>query len=193
MLGRMRLREWLAAVALVQLAACSDDEETKGSTPEGVGEPCILDTEEDPTFSGFSLLETSVGDTTADVCKSGVCLANHFQGRVSCPYGQTATQAASDPACFVPGSNEPITVPVDPQVTERPPATTVTCSCQCGGLPDGENCECPTGTVCASLSSGSPRTHCMIERAIFDPTDPPPIACDESRMNCGDPRPYPPP
>ena len=189
----MRQREWLVAVALATLLfACSDDEETKKSTPGAVGDPCILDIEEEPDFSGFPIGMTYAGRTTPEVCESEVCFANHFQGRVSCPYGQTEEQAASDPACFLPGSNEPVTVPVDPQLLARSPAMAMTCSCQCGAPPEG--CECPTGTVCASLSSEfTLPMYCMIEGAVYDPTQPPsPDVCDESSMNCGDARPYPP-
>jgi hypothetical protein len=182
------------------LTACSgeSDGDTSESQYEDIGVPCILEDESQPDFSGSSQREMYAGGTTLDECDSGVCLANHFQGRVSCPYGQTTEQAASDPTCFVPGANEPVTVAVDPQLLSRPAATTMTCSCQCGGPGAGPFCNCPSGTVCETTLpiTGDPNApmYCVVERSVWDPTAPPsPEVCIESDSNCGDPRPYPPP
>jgi hypothetical protein len=192
--------EWVVALGFLRsLAACSGEtsDDATGKEPGGIGRPCLLVEESRTDFYGFSDQEIYAAGTTSDVCESELCLVNHFQGRVSCPYGQSAEQAASDPACFVPGSDEPIAVPVDPQIVARPPASTVTCSCQCGGLTDGSLCDCPKGTVCASalpLTGGEdvPR-YCMVEGFTYDPTQPPsPEVCIESSANCGDARPYPP-
>jgi hypothetical protein len=63
------------------------------------------------TFNGFQASEVNL-ESNSPACRAGTCLLNHFQGRVTCPYGQSAEQAASDPRCFVPGTEEAITVPV---------------------------------------------------------------------------------
>jgi hypothetical protein len=71
--------------------------------------------ENDPTFQGFSSESVSVESNNA-ACP-GVCLVNHFQGRVTCPYGQTApgvgpqgpagspaAAASSEWGCGLPGA-----------------------------------------------------------------------------------------
>ena len=93
---------------------------------------------------------------------------NHFQGRVSCPYGNAASSVnarkipvESPPDCYIPGSNDkiednttnpPTPVAVDPQVYKRQAADSVYCSCRCDG-PDAKAryCECPSGFSCVKL------------------------------------------
>jgi hypothetical protein len=84
-------------------------------SPGATGSPCIPDDEYDPTFQAFSVLDVST-ETKDTACSTGLCLVNHFQGRVTCPYGQTApgmgpegpagspaaTEKSSD-GCVVPG------------------------------------------------------------------------------------------
>jgi hypothetical protein len=60
-----------------------------GCGATGVGDPCTPDEEYDPTFQGFSVNDVSV-ESKSYVCLSRLCLVNHFQGRVTCPYGQSA-------------------------------------------------------------------------------------------------------
>ena len=185
------------------LAACSgEDGETKGSNepkPGSVGAPCIEDDEWNDVFSGFAVSEINIA-TLSTRCDSQTCIANHFQGRVSCPYGQTEAEAMSDPQCFVPESDAPITVPVEPQRLDRPAAKTVTCSCRCGGPGAGPFCTCPSGTVCDDLVEdfGVPRPitgmYCIPTGTIYDSTlTLEPEFCDATAMNCGDPRPDLPP
>ena len=188
--------------AMLVLAACSgEDGETKGSNepkPGSVGAPCIEDDEWNDAFNGFAVSEINIA-TLSTRCDSQMCIANHFQGRVSCPYGQTEAQTMNDPRCFVPESDAPITVIVNPQRIDRPAAKTVTCSCRCAG-PVGPFCECPSGTVCDDLVEdfGAPRPmppmYCVPIGAVYDSTLPiQPEFCDATALNCGDPRPYPPP
>ena len=100
--------------------------------------------ESKPGFSGFGLEEVSVeGENPA--CGRGVCLINHFQGGVSCPYGQSDP---SDPRCFLPNSEQPVTLPVEPQKADRRGELAVTCSCRCDGPDDGPFCLCPRDTKC---------------------------------------------
>src|SRR5688500_11472615 len=75
-----------------------------GYEPGGVGEPCSPEDEYQPAFSGFGVTEVNV-ESRSYSCETRVCLVNHFQGRVSCPYGQTAEEvAAGNFKCKIPGS-----------------------------------------------------------------------------------------
>jgi len=62
----------------------------QGCSQTGVGDPCTPEQEYDPTFLGFAAGEVNVESKSFD-CQTRLCLANHFQGRVTCPYGQTKT------------------------------------------------------------------------------------------------------
>ncbi len=68
----------VAAVVVVSGTGCS---------ATGVGDPCIPEQEYDPTFPGFDYHEVNV-ESKSFQCETRLCLVNHFQGRVSCPYGQ---------------------------------------------------------------------------------------------------------
>ena len=74
---------------LLTFAGCLSDVEVFGKTNAElvahVGEPCVLQEENDPTFSGTRLGETIIEEP--DTCGTGVCLAWRFQGRASCPEG----------------------------------------------------------------------------------------------------------
>jgi hypothetical protein len=89
-----------------------------GCKATGVGDPCTPEQEYDPTFNGFDEAEVNV-ESKSFQCQTRLCLVNHFQGRVSCPYGQDAQgNPPKDPsgklfndshgnpiaACGVPGS-----------------------------------------------------------------------------------------
>ena len=65
---------------------------TGGCNSTGVGDPCIPDEEYDPTFQAFSLDDVNV-ESKSYVCLTRLCLVNHFQGRVTCPYGQATSGA----------------------------------------------------------------------------------------------------
>jgi hypothetical protein len=130
-------------------------------SPGGLGDPCLPESEYYPLMNGFALGEVYV-ETRSFQCESRVCLVNHFQGRVSCPYGQTQadlTKPGNAPErCRVPGTtgddpSEQVRLPVAAWNTARPPATAVYCSCRCHG-PDAEAdyCECPSGFVCEPLT-----------------------------------------
>jgi hypothetical protein len=64
----------------------------QGCSQTGVGDPCVPEAEYSQTFSGFDPGEVNV-ESKSFQCQTRLCLANHFQGRVSCPYGQTSTGA----------------------------------------------------------------------------------------------------
>lgn len=134
-LGSVELLRSVAAVLL--LGACED---------EGVGDPCIPELEYETEFGGFSRDEVGV-ESRSFQCETRLCLVNKFQGRVSCPYGQTELGN-----CKVPDGNADVAVLVSPQLVQRPPEDTVYCSCRCDGPEaDGPYCECPGGFTCADL------------------------------------------
>jgi hypothetical protein len=164
-----------------------------------VGAPCVPSDEYRPTFNDYALAEVVLDDQSR-ACDSGICLVNHFQGRVSCPYGQTQDELA-EPQCFLPASNTPVTVAVDPQRVARQAAQAVTCSCRCDGPGDGPFCTCPRGMECAPViqALGFPNddvvagSYCIPSGAAYDPQAPiPPATCGASppAQDCGDPRPF---
>lgn len=118
--------------------------------PAKLGETCIVTDEYKPNWTGFGAWNVSV-ETQTGACESEVCLLNHFQGRASCPYGQSEEEAAEFPHCFLPGTAEPVTVTVPPQLLERREATASICSCRCDGPGDGPFCECPESMECKPL------------------------------------------
>jgi len=126
--------------------------------PGGVGDPCTPEDEYNQTFPGYQATEVNV-ESKSFQCETRVCLVNHFQGRVSCKYGQAsppATQPATgmpSTACHVPGdANLNIVAQVSPQLKTRQADAAVYCSCRCDG-PDSNAryCKCPSGYACEHL------------------------------------------
>jgi hypothetical protein len=111
----------LAAVAFVSVVSGTGCQNT------GVGDPCIPEAEYAADFLGFDQTEVNV-ESKSFQCQTRLCLVNHFQGRVSCPYGQNtnANGSATDTTpqsfqcngqgapntqhspCCVPGVDEPV-------------------------------------------------------------------------------------
>jgi hypothetical protein len=161
------------AMLVLSGPACSSSPSNASSTDGGpaapasdIGVACNPRQELDPTFLGFAEGEVNI-ETPSPSCASGTCLTNHFRGRVSCPYGQSATgqppQGGS--ACATPTSGAPVTgvsgdtahgARVEPQCADRTAAKTVYCSCRCanelGKTDDGAvYCACPDGFACEQL------------------------------------------
>jgi hypothetical protein len=162
--------------------------------PSGaIGDPCVPDDELSSDFSGFRVGEVSLYTESAS-CDSKVCLVNHFQGRVSCPYGQTEGEGG----CFLPYSDTPVGVSVEPQLVERRAAEAVTCSCRCAGPGDGPFCSCPSGTECRHVidAIGLPGSdewagsYCIPEGAEYDAPLVGSQVCDAASQSCGDARPF---
>lgn len=162
-------------------------------TPAKLGETCVVGSEFDPTFSGFFVGDAST-ETQSPACESGVCLVNHLQGRASCPYGQSEDQAASAPACFVPGSGAPVTAAVPPQLVARRETTASICSCRCDGPGDGPFCACPESMECVPLFgdiglegqvdiAGS---YCVPKGSEFDVVQQAGEVCTPALGNCGE-------
>ncbi len=123
--------------------------------PGGVGDPCTPEDEYNDNFPGYAAKEVNV-ESKSFQCETRVCLVNHFQGRVSCKYGQATAGVKGVPGssnCTVPGAPSlPITTVVEPQLDKRQADTAVYCSCRCDG--DDKNaryCKCPSGYACDHL------------------------------------------
>jgi hypothetical protein len=130
-----------------------------GCASTGIGDPCTPEQEYRPDFVGFNVNEVSV-ESKSFQCQTRLCLVNHFQGRVSCPYGQKADGSATGMAgnasctdangvnagCCTPGVIQAVTTPLDasgmpvdtimkktvpPQCTLRTSDKAVYCSCRC--------------------------------------------------------------
>jgi hypothetical protein len=79
---------------------------------------------------------------------SNVCLVHDFRGRATCPGGQAA---GDDGACST-TQGEPVVVPVQAQLPDRPAEVGMVCSCRCDGPnPDASYCLCPDGMRCEEL------------------------------------------
>lgn len=146
-----------------------------GCADQGVGDPCTPEQEYDPSFLGFDEKEVNV-ESKSFQCRTRVCLVNHFRGRVSCQYGQSADGVkpeGSDAACSIPGTTTPVTgltnasaadsfrdprkkALVEAQCVDRKADDAVYCSCRCadinGNKPsDQAFCDCPDGFACSPL------------------------------------------
>ncbi|MGC4063349.1 MAG: hypothetical protein QM784_01580 [Polyangiaceae bacterium] len=132
-----------------------------GCTPGGVGDPCIPEDEYGADFPGYGVEEVNV-EAMSFQCETRLCLVNHFQGRVTCPYGQVVTnedgsqlpaESVQNP-CYLPdGNGHPVATDVSPQLLDRRAKDAVYCSCRCDG-PDknARYCECPSGYRCTLLN-----------------------------------------
>lgn len=195
----------LAILTLGAAPACSTE---TGASAQGTGDPCLPSQERDVTFSGFEEREVNI-EIAAPACATGVCLVNHFRGRVSCPYGQAADGAPPPGAspCVAPGKNAQVTgdtsnpargARVSPQCLDRSADKTVYCSCRCandqGRTDDGSSyCACPTGFECSPLVTSigaSTRdiagSYCIKRGTAYDKNTACSMGdCDPTRMSCG--------
>lgn len=168
---------------------------TLGCESGGVGDPCIPNDEFYDTFPSFALGEVNI-ESRSFQCETRVCLVNKFQGRVSCPYGTNGTNpdpdspptVTHDRPCVVPGFDAYVSVPVEPQLLERPPEVSVYCSCRCGGDdPNARYCECPSGFECIELvqsqsaqntaQEGLAGSYCVRQGSDVDPITVSPREC----------------
>jgi hypothetical protein len=147
---------------------------TGGCTSTGVGDPCVPEAEYSQEFLGFDKAEVNI-ESKSFQCETRLCLANHFQGRVTCPYGQASTGSAagttaydgSHQACQTPigqpvNGVDPTTNTVDeppettgqpgavlPNCTDRTAANAVYCSCRCANV-DGQTNDGANYCTCPS-------------------------------------------
>ena len=154
--------------------------------PGGVGDPCTPEDEYHTDFSGYNAKEVNV-ESKSFQCETRVCLVNHFQGRVSCKYGQAApAMDGTGAVCHVPGDpNKKITVKVDPQLVERQADRAVYCSCRCDGEDkNARYCTCPSGYACThlvdNLNIGGAQlagSYCVRDGTVYEPGSPPTTPC----------------
>ena len=115
---------------------------TLGCDPGGVGDPCVPEDEYQQGFNGFAEKEVNV-ESKSFQCETRVCIVNHFRGRVSCPYGQTADSLPGDAALGVPAGAAPLG-PTDPARCRVPGTNGTHCI---AGTSDGTPVECGGGSV----------------------------------------------
>jgi hypothetical protein len=190
-------------VAMIPAAACKST---------GVGDPCTPEAEYNQAFDGFTVDEVNV-ESKSFQCQTRLCLVNHFQGRVSCQYGQDSSgnpPPGVTNACSVP--NDPTSKitgdptlgaknVVDPQCTDRTADKAVYCSCRCadanGDTSDGANyCSCPDGFSCthlidslgAGISEGLTGSFCIKQGTAYDPSNVCPNTCDPTTNICPGPQ-----
>ena len=151
------IRKYLAAVtAFVALSAVGIVSGT-GCNSTGVGDPCVPEQEYAPDFLGFDYHEVNI-ESKSFQCETRLCLVNHFQGRVSCPYGQNASATGAygtsgsgfkcggtpteSSQCCTPGVLQPVISDLDtsgtpthsdvlPNCVDRTADKAVYCSCRC--------------------------------------------------------------
>lgn len=186
----------LAALAGVASTGCQSG---------GVGDPCVPEDEYRSNFSGYSAAEVNV-ESRSFQCETRVCLVNHFNGRVSCPYGQAAAKGVgmaavdplipSDQRCYLPGASAsnspPVSVVVKAQQIARTPDKSVYCSCRCDGPdPNVNYCQCPSGYACEKLVTdygfGSAQlagSYCIKDGTQYKESASQ-APCDITTMHCG--------
>jgi hypothetical protein len=163
------------------------------ATPTSVGTPCLPSQEALESFAGFQVSDVSLSQSPT--CGDERCLVQHFQGRVSCPYGQTQTEIESLPAdsaarCRLIDDRGTLTasaleLAVAPQLTNRRASDVVVCSCQCAGpAPNADYCTCPAEMECveliAGVAPGAGSSYCIAAGTRYDPLSPPAAACDKA-------------
>ncbi len=143
-----------------------------GCSDAGVGDPCTPEQEYNASFLGFSEKEVNV-ESKSFQCRTRICLVNHFRGRASCPYGQTAeatAPAGGTGPCLIPGTQTTVSgkddkgafldqnkrALVQPQCNDRNKDKSVYCSCRCADIngqkpSDQVFCDCPDGFTCSQL------------------------------------------
>jgi hypothetical protein len=151
----------LALLALGCSGNGSDNSVSKSSPSASVGAPCVP---YDETIADYTYGKLYGIDLAFDSLRCGedFCVQHDFQGRVSCPYGQTAEDIqslpANDPArCRVTDASgnvtdQPVMVPVLPQFVDRRAEKFVYCGCACSGTDNtAQYCTCPEGMQCQSV------------------------------------------
>jgi hypothetical protein len=168
------------------------------------GRPCISSDERQPFFSGYEVTEVSL-EPPSDGCLGDICLVNHFQGRVTCPYGQSDVEAKGNGTrpeselCHIgPGSGpgSRVAVAVNAQLERRRPVDAVYCTCRCAGPdPSAKYCECPAGFECIEVvpppllgASEYEGSYCLKSGTAYQPGSDYGLACkpgSTGELPCG--------
>ena len=181
---------WNWATHVATLLVCLGFVST-GCDSGDVGAPCVPEEEYLDDFSGFAANEVST-ESRSYQCETRVCLINHFQGRVTCPYGQTDGKD-SERACYVPGTTRRVAAAVDPQLVKRRSDDAVYCSCRCKGPDkDARYCECPSGYQCEEVvpevALGKRQlvgSYCVREGTTYDRGQAAGAKCNAAEGSCG--------
>ena len=88
----MNQKTWAAAAFMFALGVFS-----AGCQSGGIGDPCTPEDEYQKYFSGYAVSEVNI-ESRSFQCETRLCLVNHFQGRVSCPYGQLDAKIKARPS-----------------------------------------------------------------------------------------------
>jgi hypothetical protein len=135
----------------------------------------VLDQERDPTFDGFGADEVNVETVPQETSGAAVCLGYHFQGLVTCPYGQSADGGGPSGQGCETTDGKPVVGAVAPQCVNHRPADMVVWSCRCanggGQTDDGVGyCDCPPSTTCTQAVAAVGSTNSSIAGAYCVPT-----------------------
>jgi hypothetical protein len=163
-----------------------------------VGTQCVPSTEDVATFDGFEVHEVNVvGPSSGSASGGTVCVVDHFQGRVTCPYGQDAQGHAPAGASPCSTPDGPAVVgAVHPWCTDRPASKVVTWSCRCANAQGDTNdgypyCVCPASTTCTQLvpSVGAAEddfsgAYCVPNGTQYDPAASCLVSCDPTAHPC---------
>jgi hypothetical protein len=127
-----------------------------GCAQGGVGDPCIPEAEYDTCFAGFSQTEVNT-ESRSFQCQTRLCLVNHFQGRVSCPYGQVAAGMGNLGPCVGGATTDCCSDGTTP--TGGGPFTACTATTPC---PKEAACTIPGGaTVIGSSTNGTAQQYAI--------------------------------
>jgi hypothetical protein len=126
-----------------------------GDAAPTIGAPCLPLAESMTSFDGVASSEINL-ETRGVASGSPTCISYHFEGRVTCPYGQSA--AGQGPACAgacrTPNGTTVIGM-VQPQCVDRPASKYVFYTCRCADAQGATNndtyCTCPAGTTCKQM------------------------------------------
>jgi hypothetical protein len=199
---------FLVVLLYLPLIGCGREPIEEGGVFSKVGEPCFPREEAIDRFSGYAVSEMAVDFLSADynVSVGPFCLVYHFQGRASCPYGQTnsdiETLEPADPArCRLPlddGSmtTEPVVAAVLPQLTERQAEKTIYYTCACSGNDKlREYCTCPKSMHCEPQIASeqfSITGFCVRDDSVYNAGSLSPTVCSktgsDSSTDCGNHR-----
>jgi len=180
----------LAGLTLLSCSSSNDGETSASQTPVAVGSPCVLAYEFCADFGGASESFT-LPDMNSPMCGGQICMAKHFRGRSTCPFGNPAggsQYTGADAECNLPGSSTPVTEAVQPQCATR--TNQVYCTCECAGSdPNGDYCLCPRAFSCqlVAANGGPGISLCVREDDIVGDgyTCPQGMKCDEVADHCG--------
>lgn len=172
-------RKYLSALTAVAAVAFVNVIAGTGCSTTGIGDPCIPEAEYAADFLGFSDQEVNV-ESKSFQCETRLCLVNHFQGRVSCPYGQAATADRSflgssassfqcngsgaptseNTPCCVPGVNQPVLSDADTNTGKAPTASPVEPNCTDRTADKAVYCSCRCENINGQTNDGAVYCQC---------------------------------